>query len=254
MYGRVVRPGSTVDQQRFAYPITSLFLFAPIAAMSFAQAQAVTLLFFLVISCATVGLWLPQRMSPLNKLAGGLFVLASFPVILGLQLRQPTILVAVLLSAAVACMRANRLVSAGILLALATAKPQLALPVMIPMVLWAGSAFRLRKHFLVSLVVSECVLLGASELLVPGWIEPWLHTLKAYTHYAGARPLASFVLGTRFPITTFLLGIGITVVVAWKWRSRDLLLPIAFCIAVCQLIFPFSVLQRNYASACRLRG
>ncbi len=241
MYGHVVAPASTLDEQRFAYPLTSVFLFAPIAVLSFPMAQAVTFLFFLAAACATLKLYLPQRMPALTKFACSLCFLASFPVLLGLQLRQPTLLIVALLSAAVACLRSRHLVAGGLLLALATAKPQLALPFVVPLLLWGISARRDHKAFIYSLLFSECTLLVASEAMVPGWIRPWISTLKAYTHYAGAQPLASHLLGNRFPLVICGVGFGMLIAVSWKWRNRDPLFAIAFSVSVCQLIFPFQL-------------
>jgi Glycosyltransferase family 87 len=232
---------ASLNEQRFAYPLFAVLLFAPFAALPFAAAQSCFLLLSTLLTVWSVVAWLDQSIPPLAMTVCVVLVLASFPVMLGLELRQPTMLVAALLATTVSCLRSGRLVSAGVLGALASVKPQLAIGVLLPLLVWSISDWRKRKPFLLSLWWTVVGLLGLSECLSHGWLLHWLATIRAYSHYAGAPPLIRMLPGTRLPVLAGALLIGAVFAASWKWRTGDPLLAIGFSISVLQVLLPFQL-------------
>ncbi|MGA8877682.1 MAG: hypothetical protein WB555_19240, partial [Candidatus Korobacteraceae bacterium] len=106
---------------------------------------------------------------------------------------------------------------------------------------WAVCSWRIRKAFLISLAASLLGLTLASELAVPGWITPWLSTMRAYSHYAGARPLLADLTHGHFFIPAAPLLIAAVVWVSIEFCSSDLLYSIGFSVAAFQLLFPFQL-------------
>ena len=112
MFGHTIPASDTTNQQRFAYPLYSVLLFAPFALLPFSAAQAFAFAAATVLMILSVFWWLPRPTTARTRRTLVIFLSASYPVVLGLQLRQPTMLIAPLLAAAVFCVRSNRLVLA----------------------------------------------------------------------------------------------------------------------------------------------
>lgn len=242
IYGDTVSADSLSNQHRFAYPVPFIFLFFPIALLPFEIAQWTMLAACLVMSLLSVAWWAGQaRLSNLDTVGLALMAFAAYPTVVGLQLRQPTMIVAALLAFSVFCARSRWLVLAGMIAAVTCCKPQLAIAVLLPLLAWAICSWRSRKAFPVSLAASLLVLASASELLVPGWITPWLGTVRAYSHYAGATPLLAELTHGHLFIPAALLLIAAIVWVSFEFSGSDLLFSVSFSIAAFQLLFPFQV-------------
>ncbi|MGA2905704.1 MAG: glycosyltransferase family 87 protein, partial [Candidatus Korobacteraceae bacterium] len=195
-----------LNQHRFAYPVFFVFLFFPVAVLSFATAQLAALVVSVLLTAISIALWLPrQQFSNFAKLTFTMFAFATYPVMLGLQLRQPTLIIVSLLAAVFFCVQSRRLVLAGVLAALGASKPQLAIAVLLPLAIWSVMAWKTRKAFLLSLSATLSALLLASELAVPGWFSEWLATVAAYAHYAGGAPLLADLLHGHLVLPASLL-------------------------------------------------
>jgi hypothetical protein len=218
----------------------------------------------MVATAASPGLWLRHRSF---GLAGPIcvFVFASYPVVLGLQLRQPTLMVAATLAAAYYCVRSERLGLAGILAALSTCKPQLAIAVLLPLSIWSIAQWGARKRFLLAAAGGLGGLLLASELVSRGWITHWMWTLKAYAHYAGSAPPLADLLPGRLVVPGAIILLAAVVGVGCKYRDQDLLYAVSFSIAAFQLLFPFQIYNEvlllpaalwlaNHAGEIKFRG
>jgi hypothetical protein len=239
IYGAKRNAGRS-NEQRFAYPVYSALLFLPLAIVPFAAAQYVCLLACLALTILSVELWDSGRFTRPSILAMiTVCVFSTYPVIAGLQLRQPSLLIAGMLSLVVYWARSDRLVWAGMLAALCTSKPQIAIAILLPMSIWSVARWHNRKRFLLSFGTSMAALLVAGEIIVPGWFGQWLTTLHAYSHYAGSQPLLADLLPRHFawPAGAFLIVASLWV--AHRFCESDLLFAISFSIAVFQLIFPF---------------
>jgi hypothetical protein len=242
IYGQPVSAASPVNQHRFAYPAFFVFLFFPAALLPFDAAQRVMLVACVLLSAKSIGWWSGRaRRNQREALSFAILTLAAYPAVVGLQLRQPTLIIAALLAFAFFCVRSGRLVLAGITAALAASKPQLAIAVLLPLSIWAIASWRTRKTFLLALAGSLLVLVLASELAVPGWITPWLDTLRAYSHYAGARPLLADITQGHCFVPAALLLLTAVAWVSVKFCSSDLLFAVSFSVATFQLLFPFQL-------------
>lgn len=231
-----------LNQHRFAYPAFFAVLFFPIALLPFAAAQSTALLVSALLTAISVPLWLQgEQCGKLDKLTFTVFALATYPVALALQLRQPTLIIAALLAASYCCVRSGRLAAAGILAALCASKPQLAIAVLLPLSIWSVAAWRTRKVFVLSLGAALSALLIAADLAVPGWFGEWMTTVAAYTHYAGGKPLLTDLLPFHFVLPAAVILMGAVVWVSFKFRDSDLLFALSFSVAVFQLLFPFQI-------------
>lgn len=124
IYGETVSASNPANQHRFAYPVLFIFLFFPIALLPFAIAQWAMLAACLALSLLSVGWWAGRaQLSKLDTVSFAILTFAAYPTIVGLQLRQPTLMVAALLAFSVFCARSGRLVLAGVGAAVAASKP-----------------------------------------------------------------------------------------------------------------------------------
>src|SRR5438477_2895432 len=132
-YGRPIDPSlpnDPKDQQAFAYPLYIVFVLAPTVQLPFPLVQRGFLWVLMAVTAASVLLWLRAlqwQISVSAKLVAIILVLGCFPAIQGFKLQQLTLLVAVLLAGSVAAIARQKFVLAGILIALASIKPQLVL-------------------------------------------------------------------------------------------------------------------------------
>ncbi len=231
-----------VNQQRFAYPAYFAFLFLPLAVLPFHLAHVVALLGAIFLTILSQRLWtLYWNLRNLTFAIVLLSTFSAYPVVLGLQLCQPTLLIAGLLAVVVYWARSGRLLWAGILAGLCMSKPHVAIGVLLPLSVWAVSKWRGRWLFLIAFACSTASLVVASELVLPGWIGPWLATVRAYSHYAGSKPLLPDLLHGYLAVPVIVLLLSAVIAVSYRWRESDFLFAISFSIAVFQLLFPFLI-------------
>jgi Glycosyltransferase family 87 len=210
-----------VDEQRFAYPVYEVFLTAPFAYTDFSDVQrwAPLLLGSLialdVFFCFSILHWRP----PWEGIAAIiLFTLSSPQIVQALRLQQLAILEACLLTAGAWCVSRNHAVTAGVLLALSTIKPQMALLPLCWFALWAAGDWTRRWRLPASFTASLAVLIAAGELLLPGWPRYFLAGLAAYRKYAMPTSSLRVVLGNK--LGTVLGGILVLGLFAFAWLNR----------------------------------
>lgn len=241
VYGTEAAP-QQVNQQRFAYPAYFVFLFLPLALLPFPMAHTVALLGAIALTILSLRLWTLHWNPPdLALVIALLSTFSAYPVVLGLQLCQPTLLIAGLLAVAVHWARSGRLLWAGILAGLCLSKPHVAIGVLLPLSIWALAEWRERGRFLIAFGCSSAALVVASEALLPGWARPWLATVRAYSHYAGSKPLLMDLLHGYFLVPAITLLLCAVIAVSCRWRESDFLFAVSFSIAVFQLLFPFLI-------------
>jgi hypothetical protein len=226
-YGRVLDPDRAddpKDQQGFAYPVYVVFLLAPTIALPFPVVQTGFRWLLVVLTLVSVPLWLRAvRWRPSARVLAILIILTfgSFAVVQGIKLQQLTLLVGALLAACGAALAAGNFALAGFVLALATIKPQLALPLAAWLVLWAISDWRQRGRlvFLLSLATTLGVLFAASEYILPGWMGRFRDAVAAYRQYTGgAGSLLDVLAGAT--LGTLLAAIAVIAVARLGWRLR----------------------------------
>jgi Glycosyltransferase family 87 len=210
------------DQQGFAYPVHVAFLLAPTIGFSFPDVQAGFRWLLVILTLASVFLWLRVlNWRPSATVIAILIVLTfgSYGVVQGIKLQQLTLVVSALLAGCAAALVAGYLSLAGFLLALATIKPQLALPVAGWLVLWALSDWRRRQIFVWSFGLSSAIFLAASEYVLPGWLGEFRDAVAAYRQYTGGAGSLLDVLATP-ALGKILAGAAVIAVIVTGWRVR----------------------------------
>jgi hypothetical protein len=200
-YGRALdssRPNDPTDQQGFAYPLYVVFVLAPVIGLPFPVVHALFYCLLGLLSAATVLLWLrvlDWRLTLWGMTISLALTLGSFPVVQALRLQQLTLLVAALLAASAACVACEYLFLGGAFLALATIKPQLSWPLLVWLLLWVFGNWRKRKSFLLGFTVVMTSLLIASEVVLPGWVQMFIHAVGEYRRYAQDESVIEIALG-----------------------------------------------------------
>jgi Glycosyltransferase family 87 len=227
-YGRVINqiyaePGvKLVDEQRFAYPVYEVFLTAPLVYADFADVQRwaplalASLIALNILFCLSILQWHP-RWEIIVAIV--LFTLSCPQIMQGLRLQQLAIVEACLLTAGAWCVRRHHLATAGALLALSTIKPQMALFPLCWFAIWAAGDWPKRWRFPASFIATLLALIGAGELLLPGWPKYFLAGLKAYRKYALPTSWLRMVLGDA--PGEILGGLVVLGILVFAWRNRQ---------------------------------
>ena len=223
-YGRVLNParaGDPRDQQAFAYPIYVVFPLAPATRLPFKDVSRGFFYFLWLAAGCTTLMWLYALRWKASKSTIALlllFTLSSGPFIQGVKLQQLTLLVAALLAGCVLLLVKGKFMVAGGVLALATIKPQLSLPLAAWLTLWSLSDWHRRKAFLLAFSLSVGILFAAGEFVLPGWPIEFLHAVAAYRQYTHATSvfddLANRTWGPVLSATVSLTAVFIC------WRLR----------------------------------
>ena len=188
-YGRVLdpsRPNDPKDQQGFAYPVYVVFLLAPLIGLPFHSVQIFFHWLLLGLTAGSVWLWLRMlrwRLPPLAIAAIVALTLGSVPAVQGVKLQQLSLLVAALLAGAAACAASGFLFCGGVLLALATIKPQLAWPLVAWLMVWAMSGWKSRRRLVFGFGLTMALLLGGAEIILPGWWRMFADAIAKYHRY-----------------------------------------------------------------------
>jgi len=224
-YGKELRPsraGDATDEQRFAYPLYVVFFLAPTIKMQFDTVRVVFWWLLAAVAALSLALWLSAIRVQLSKLAlATLFamVLTSIPVAQGLSLLQLGLLVSCFLAGAGAAAVSGHLFLAGMLLALATIKPQLSILAIAWFVLWVSGNWRQRRSLLWGFAATLAVLIFASEWLLPGWVVRYPSALIAYAKYTGATSLLAVFLPSI--LGRLIASIGLIAAAMFCWRMRQ---------------------------------
>jgi hypothetical protein len=200
-YGRRLDPARSNDprdQQSFAYPVYVVFLLAPLIRIPFPAVLTAFYWFLALLTAGSVWLWLRvlRWRLPLASLAiGMLLTLGSFPAVQGIKLQQLSLLVAALLAGSIACVVSGFLFSGGVLLALATIKPQLAWPLVTWLLVWTLSHWRVRRSLVYGFGLTMTLLLAGAEIVLPGWWRMFAEALGQYHRYTQNQSVLEVILG-----------------------------------------------------------
>jgi len=240
-------PGTRlIDEQRFAYPVYVVFLLAPTVHWSVAQLQAWAPVVLAALTAASVPLWLDVlRWRPRRTVIAAiiLFVLSSPQVVQGLGLRQLGLLVAFLLAAAAWCVSRNHLVSAGILLAVATLKPQMAILPLTWFLIWSFAAWPRRRALPAAFAITLAALAGVGEIILPAWPRYFVSQMLAYRKYSPTTSPLALILGTRIAMVASVMVIAGLLAFALRNRrvsadSRKFIYVLASLCTAETLVFP----------------
>jgi hypothetical protein len=214
-------PRHVVDEQRFAYPIYVVFLMAPTIHADFARVQFWAPFVLALFVVATVALsvdLLHWRLAWTTAASLILLTLSSPQIVQGLRHEQLAIVAACLLTGGAWCVNRGHLVTAGVLLACATIKPQMALLPLVWFILWAVGEWRTRWRLLAGFGVTMAALIGAGELLLPGWLGYFFDGMTAYRKYFPTTSLLRLLLGDT--LGTVLAAVIVIWLLIFAWRNR----------------------------------
>jgi hypothetical protein len=201
-YGRALDPtraDDPKDEQGFAYPAYVVFLLAPTVGLPFDVVQQGFRWLLVVLAAVSVLLWLRVlRWKPSLGTTVILMVLMLgwLPMVQGIKLQQLSLLVAGLLAACGACLAGGWLLLAGGLLALATIKPQLTWPLVLWLLIWAGNDWRARRRFVFGFGLVMLLLLGGTQLLLPGWLRMFAEAVGQYHRYTHNQSVLAWLFGS----------------------------------------------------------
>ena len=227
LYGRTLDPQRSGEPAqnfaRYPYPLYLDLLVAPLGGLSFQTARIVNSVLLPILFSAAVLLWLSAmnfRLQPSNLFVLLVLGLATYPILEGLYALQVSLIVAALIASSAASLVGGRLALAGVLLAIASVKPQLILLPALFLALWAASDWKARKPFLLFFLGTIALLFATSEAILPGWSATWIRTLFEYRKYNDP-PLTRFLFGD---IVGELLALGLicaAAVLAFRNRKEN---------------------------------
>lgn len=184
IYGRPADVSRGEDIAHFVYPLHSMLFFAPFGLFEFPVARALwmTLLEICLVLLGVVSLRLADwRVSPYRVAVLLLFSLFWYHGARTVIIGQFAGLNALLITMALYLIQKKQDFAAGVLLALSTAKPQMAYLLLPFVFLWAISVRR--RDIIGGMLITGGLLLAATLLLLPGWPLQWLGQLMDYPNY-----------------------------------------------------------------------
>jgi hypothetical protein len=235
------------DEVLFVYPLYASLIFAPFAAIgdyAVARALWMTALELALLLMAFISLRLADWRPSLPILALTLlFSLAWYHSVRPLINGNASILMALFVAGALLAIKSERDILAGLLLALATIKPQ-AVILFLPLILiWAAS--RGRYRLIASTLISLAALILLAAAIEPTWVLQNMEQVLAYPDYTLAGTPGA-IFESWWPAMGRWPGILLTVVLIlallWQWKlawrnTFGVLLPVAyFTLAATNLI------------------
>ena len=224
-YGRPLDPRRSRDpgdQQGFAYPVYVTFLLLPSLRMPFEEVRFGFTWLLVGLTACSVLLWLralrwiPRWQATCAIL---LLTLGSFAALQGVKLQQLTLVVAALVAACAALLTAGQFFAAGMLLAIATIKPQLVALLSAFLMLWSWSDWRKRRGLFWGFILTLSLLFLGAQWLLPGWVGDFWQALRRYQQYTGGQSRLDVLLGSALGKgTAAALVLGLALV---SFRARQ---------------------------------
>jgi hypothetical protein len=174
-----------------------------------------------ILTAASTLLWLrllQWSAPPWIKISLLALTLGNLGVVQGLKLQQMSLLVAGLIAIAIMLLVADYAVAAGILLAVATIKPQLMVLLLLWLAIWTVADWRRRYRLAISFLATMALLLAASEWYLPHWIPRFWQAVREYQQYTGARSVLDSLIGT--PWSWMLEAVALAAMLGACYRER----------------------------------
>jgi len=252
VYGRDARPSLGERSFTFLYPYPSLYPALPFGLLDYGTARAVwmTLLeLSLPVVVVLAFALFPRSIPPFLLALTMALSLLWFPGFVTIINGQISILVVAALTGALLAIRREADVWAGILLSLATLKPQLGAVLLLFLVVWGIR--RKRWKMILALAGGVVVLWGGAFLFESGWMFAWGRTLVRAVNLGLNTSPAMFMIGSLVPSAEEVLGIALLVLatlsLVWEWGlllvSDDRMLPWTAAYTACVSIFLIPPLQ-----------
>ncbi len=223
-YGRTLdaaRPEDPKDQQGFAYPVYLVFLLAGTIRFPFPVVQDVFFWGLFLLSLLSTLMWLRTLEGPSSlwtQVGLLLLTLGSLSVVQGLKLEQMSLLVAGMLAVAAFLLVRGYSVAGGVILALATIKPQLVVLLLVWLVIWTMADIRKRYRWLLSFSLTMAALCIASEISLPHWISRFWQAAREYQAYTASMGVMEKMAGPILGLALELLALILTLRAFWKQR------------------------------------
>jgi hypothetical protein len=229
IYGRPALPGE--DHFAFVYPIYTVVFVWPLCAVrdfSLVQALWMTLLTHLIL-LETILAWRLSRWRPPRWLWPWILIWAVlvYPNARAILLGQLAVIVGALILLSLEALRRHRDGVAGILLALATIKPQMILLVVPWLLLW--SVARRRWGVLASFSGGLAVLILLPLAFLPTWPLDFLTQLGVYSSYTELHSVTWILTSYYLHLPGIVDGSLTLAALVWMacewWRARREALP-----------------------------
>ncbi len=221
-YGRPAQPDE--DQVLFVYPFYSIFVFAPFALIpDFDMARAIwmTTLEIGIILITLAGISLSRwKLSPLMLGFLLIFALLWYYSIRPLINSNASVIVGLFVVGTLLAIRTEQDSWAGLLLALATIKPQVVVLLILYILIWSIS----EKRYLIfwSFLGNLALMVAVTSMLIPDWTWQNLRQVFSYPEYTlPGTPGAIFlqwVPGVGKQMGWALTILLITTLI-WEWRA-----------------------------------
>jgi hypothetical protein len=222
-YGRpldAANPSDPKEQESFVYPLYVVFLLAPAVTLPFPLVAEAFRWILLISIALSVPLWMYAVGIPPQwpaVICGMLLAVGSYPSVEEYSQQNLTALVVLFLAAAVAAVVRNKLVLGGFFLALATVKPDITVPVVLWLLLWAAARPE-RRRMIWSFADCMAILLAGAQVLSPGWIWRFLAAVREYPRYGTDPSILEVLLPRDF--ADLLLTALVVFLCIFCWRSR----------------------------------
>ena len=223
-YGRSLdqaRPSDPKDQQGFAYPVYVVFYLAPTIRLPFGKVRVAFFWFLLGCTLATIPIWLHVLRWPVSlqgQTSLMLLTIGSLTVVMGLKLQQLTLLVVALVAIAVALLASGWPITAGVVLALATIKPQLIWLLLLWLAVWTLADWRRRYRWAGSFLLTMVTLCVVAEWYSPHWIPHFVEAMRRYVHYTDAVSILYQMVPAPGGWLLWILVVAATAHIGWKNR------------------------------------
>lgn len=229
----------------FAYPPYTALLLWPTVYLSFSEAEKTFLCLSALATLLSFALWLRVFRFPpsVQWLIIAIFAFGSFPTLQALKLENLSLMAAALITVTVFLLSANRLVLAGVLLALSTFKPQFTIALIPWLALWTVGDWRHRRRLVGGFLVTMGLLVLISEWIVPSWIRSFFHVLGAYRHYTYGHSLFDVWFTPKLGLLVSACVLLAVLALSWKHRSEpadsmQFLLVTSLLLAVTLVVIP----------------
>ena len=212
-----------IDEQRFAYPVYVIFLMAPTIYADFRTVYrwAPLVLGLLAGLCVPLCQGMLRWRLPFTASAAiTLFTVSSPQIVQGMRHQQLAIVVGLTLISGLWCVCRNRLGLGGMILAWSTIKPQMALFPLCFFLAWILGDWHARRRLLIAFSAALAVLIGAGEVILPGWIHDFALGALAYQWYFPTTSLLRVALGERPGEILGGIILGILMIYAWTNRKE----------------------------------
>jgi hypothetical protein len=152
--------------------------------------------------------------------------------------------VAALIAGSAALLVGKHFFAAGAVLAVATIKPQLVLPLLLCLLLWTASDWTRRQTLFWGFGLGMAMLVAGAEIVLPGWVGDFLTATRDYRRYTGGKSLLDTLLSPALGRVAALAALLLLLAVAWRLLRRaevgshEFSLLLATALAVTLIVIP----------------